>query len=319
MRIRSIKPEFWISESIGRLSRDARLLFIGLWSFADDSGRSRGAFAAISGALFPYDSDANKHLPRWISELEKEGMIKRYIAQDGNTYIEIPNWLKHQKIEKPSKSKFPAIPEHSTNIPRILPDISALEQGTGNREQGPMEQGNREPESSGAAPPSIDPESEWKLEHGIAIPGPLRTRQCIESAREWLAYKKEIKTPYKPTGLRNAVAIWAKEFTSENFPAAVQRSIASGWKGIYGEKPGTGTNGGSNHRGNGADGNPRNAGIAGFDEWHRDFQARAVGDGQHGPWDDFGRGPEVAGADPEAGRVTPPTDSPARASGGMAD
>ena len=90
------------------------------------------------------------------------------------------------------------------------------------------------------------------------------------------------------------------------------------WKGKYDERRTT-SNSGSNHRGNGADGNPRNAGIAGFDEWHRDFQARAVGDGQHGPWDDFGRGPEVAGADPEAGRVTPPTDSEAGASGGMAD
>jgi uncharacterized phage protein (TIGR02220 family) len=136
MRIRSIKPEFWTSESVGRLSRDARLLFIGLWSFADDSGRGRGAFPAISGTLFPYDSDASKSLPRWFAELEAEGMVRRYKATDGNTYYDLPNWLKHQKIEKPSKSRIPVFTEDSPNTPRILPDISGEEQGAGSREQG---------------------------------------------------------------------------------------------------------------------------------------------------------------------------------------
>jgi len=141
MRIRSIKPEFWTSESVGRLSRDARLLFIGLWSFADDSGRGRGAFPAISGTLFPYDSDASKSLPRWFAELEAEGMVRRYKSEDGNTYYDLPNWLKHQKIEKPSKSRIPEFTESSPNVRRILPEGSPLEQGAGSREQGAMEQG----------------------------------------------------------------------------------------------------------------------------------------------------------------------------------
>ena len=37
-RIRTIKPQFWDDLKIGRLSRDARLLYIGLWNFADDLG-----------------------------------------------------------------------------------------------------------------------------------------------------------------------------------------------------------------------------------------------------------------------------------------
>lgn len=136
VRIRAIKPEFWVSESVGRLTRNARLLFIGLWSFADDSGRGRGAFPAISGALFPYDDDALEHVQSWFGELVKEGMVRRYQAADGNWYYDIPKWLKHQKIEKPSKPLHPPFTEDSPNTPRILPDISALEQGTGNREQG---------------------------------------------------------------------------------------------------------------------------------------------------------------------------------------
>lgn len=90
------------------------------------------------------------------------------------------------------------------------------------------------------------------------------------------------------------------------------------WKGNYDERR-TNTTSGPNSRGPGAHGNPRNAGIAGFDEWNRDFQARAVGDGQHGPWDDFGRKPAVEGEDSEAGRITPSADCKTRESGGVAN
>ena len=135
-RIRTIKPEFWTSESIGRLSRDARLCFISMWNLADDSGRLRGGFAYLSGAAFPYDADAREKMQSWISELVREGMVRRYIAGDGNTYIDIPKWLTHQKIDKPSPSKIPAFTEHSTSIPRKLTEASPLEQGTGNRDQG---------------------------------------------------------------------------------------------------------------------------------------------------------------------------------------
>ncbi|MGO9433150.1 MAG: hypothetical protein ACLP00_02520 [Terracidiphilus sp.] len=40
-RIRTTKPEFPSFESIGRLSRDARLLLLQLLSQADDAGRLR--------------------------------------------------------------------------------------------------------------------------------------------------------------------------------------------------------------------------------------------------------------------------------------
>ena len=124
MRIRSIKPEFWTSESVGRLSRDARLLFIALWSFADDSGKGRGAFPTMSGALFPFDPDALEKIPAWFAELQREGMVRRYVAKDGNTYYDIPKWLQHQKIEKPSRSRLPDFTEHSPSTPRTLPEIS---------------------------------------------------------------------------------------------------------------------------------------------------------------------------------------------------
>jgi hypothetical protein len=56
-RIRTIKPEFPQSESVGRLSRDARLLFIQLWTVCDDSGRARGSSRMLASLLYPYDTD----------------------------------------------------------------------------------------------------------------------------------------------------------------------------------------------------------------------------------------------------------------------
>jgi hypothetical protein len=117
-RIRSIKPEFPQSESIGRLSRDGRLLFIQLWTLVDDEGRARAASRMLASLLYPYDDDAPALIGGWLSELEDADLIRRYEVS-GTTYLEIVNWLKHQKIDRPSASR---IPPFSTALakPRTL-------------------------------------------------------------------------------------------------------------------------------------------------------------------------------------------------------
>lgn len=147
-RIRTIKPEFPQSESMGRVSRDARLLFIMLWTLADDSGRTRAASRMLASLLFPYDDDAASLIDGWLEELEGEGCIVRYQVE-GTTYLQIAKWLSHQKIDKPSASKFPSIDDGS----RILANV---------RESSPLDQGPRTKEveateaSPQAAPPAKD-------------------------------------------------------------------------------------------------------------------------------------------------------------------
>lgn len=109
-RIRTIKPEFPQSESMGRVSRDARLLFVMLWPICDDHGRTRAASRMLASLLFPYDDDAPKLIDGWLAELEREGCIRRYVV-DGSTFLEVCNWLNHQKIDKPSKPQFPGFDE----------------------------------------------------------------------------------------------------------------------------------------------------------------------------------------------------------------
>lgn len=115
-RIRTIKPEFPQSESMGRVSREARLLFILLWTFVDDSGRARGHSRVLASHLYPFDTDAADLVDGWIAELERENCVMRYEV-GGTTYIQVVNWS-HQKIDKPSVSR---LPPFSDNAKRVLP------------------------------------------------------------------------------------------------------------------------------------------------------------------------------------------------------
>lgn len=159
-RIRTIKPEFPQSESMGNVSRDARLLFIELWTLCDDEGRSRGNSRMLASLLFPYDDDAPSLIDGWLSELEREECIIRYQAE-GATYIQVCNWLNHQKIDKPSKSKIPTFDESS----RILANPSGWIKDQGSRiKEGIKDQGEEgktpfAPQSVAATkanPPSAD-------------------------------------------------------------------------------------------------------------------------------------------------------------------
>jgi hypothetical protein len=122
-RIRSIKPEFPQSESIGNLTREARLLFILLFTVVDDGGRSRAASRMLASLLYPYDDDARDLICGWLEELDEKGLITRYEV-DGSQYLEIDNWLKHQKIDHATPSKFPSIREGSRTLARISPVLA---------------------------------------------------------------------------------------------------------------------------------------------------------------------------------------------------
>lgn len=119
---------------MGRVSRDARLLFVELWTICDDSGRTRAASRMLASLLFPYDDDAPSLIDGWLGELERENCLSRYEV-DGNTYLQIHNWLNHQKIDKPSASKIPAfenIREDSPNAREKLPRIKeGIKEGNG--------------------------------------------------------------------------------------------------------------------------------------------------------------------------------------------
>lgn len=110
-RIRTIKPSFWGDEKTSELSRDARLLLIGLMSMADDEGRFLASHQAIAGYVYPNDDDISAtKLSKWLGEIEALGMVRCYQNGGRIKYGVLRNWSKHQKISHPQASSIPAPP-----------------------------------------------------------------------------------------------------------------------------------------------------------------------------------------------------------------
>lgn len=109
-RIRTIKPSFWTDDKVVNLSRDARLLLIGMISHADDEGRLPASPAALIGAIYPQDEVTPAQVKKWRDEIDKAGVAQIY-AVGKATYAELPNWRRHQVINKKTNSNHPARPQ----------------------------------------------------------------------------------------------------------------------------------------------------------------------------------------------------------------
>jgi hypothetical protein len=109
-RIRTIKPELWHDEAVGSLSRDARLLLIGLITLADDEGRFRALPAALLGHIFPYDHDAPRRLGAWAAEIEATSTVVFYEVDD-KPYGVFRHWRRHQRINRARVSVLPEPPD----------------------------------------------------------------------------------------------------------------------------------------------------------------------------------------------------------------
>lgn len=106
-RIRTVKPEFWTDEKVVECSIPARLLFIGLFNFANDMGCLERSPKRLKMQIFPADMIDCEPL---IGELITHGLLTEYSVNDVS-YLQIKGFLKHQKINRPSASKIPLPPE----------------------------------------------------------------------------------------------------------------------------------------------------------------------------------------------------------------
>lgn len=110
-RIRTVKPEFWTDEKIVECSIPARLLFIGMFNFANDRGCMERSPKRIKMQVFPADVLDCAPL---IQELITQGLLIEYSVNEQD-YLYIRGFNKHQKINRPSATKIPAPPEFSVS------------------------------------------------------------------------------------------------------------------------------------------------------------------------------------------------------------
>lgn len=109
-RIRTLKPEFFGDAKINAISRDARYLTIGLITRADDRGRQQHQEPGILGHVFPEGDVSMTQLRRWLAEIFDVGIAWRY-TNAPKDYLWLPNFWRHQKINRPSESDCPAHPD----------------------------------------------------------------------------------------------------------------------------------------------------------------------------------------------------------------
>lgn len=139
-RIRTIKPEFFTSETIVSLPLRARLTFAGLWTYCDDLGRGRDNARLIRAAVWALDDVSPDDVESDLVLLADSGLIERYVVA-GRAFIQVCSWSEHQKISHPTRSKIPA-PGGELSGELLEDSGDSLEDsgkkllGTGNREQG---------------------------------------------------------------------------------------------------------------------------------------------------------------------------------------
>ncbi len=107
---RMIDPAIWQSESMAELTREQRLLFIGLFSNADDQGRLRGNANLIRSIVFPFDEDIpTEQIKSDLEAIAAQGCIVMYEIE-GKEFIQVVHWWDYQSPQWAYPSKYPAPP-----------------------------------------------------------------------------------------------------------------------------------------------------------------------------------------------------------------
>ena len=124
-----IDPNIWQSEDFSKLSTLGKLVFIGLFSLADDEGRGRSNPVYLKSTLFPYEEGIRSaDIDKTLSEISSNMSVIFYSC-DGSSYYSLYNWNTWQKIDRPTESKIPEydeetmqrlFDEHSTNNRRVF-------------------------------------------------------------------------------------------------------------------------------------------------------------------------------------------------------
>jgi len=132
-RIRTVKPEFWSDSKTGTLSDRATKIFIGLLNFSDDWGVHEYDLLSLKAKIYPYGKQSPEMLigKSLCSELIPKGLV-RIISHDGKKFLLIPQFKKHQRIDRPGRPVLPGFEKeaarakylNSTNIRRTFDEHS---------------------------------------------------------------------------------------------------------------------------------------------------------------------------------------------------
>ena len=153
-RIRTIKPEFFTSESIIELDPLARLFFISLWCEADREGRLAWKPKTLKYRYLPAD---NCDIDLIADSLIKQKLIKIYTVDDED-FCQVTGFDKHQVVN--NRERESSIPESTDASITRESGVKAEGRKEGKGKEGREGKGARE----GFKKPSIEEIKDYMIE-----------------------------------------------------------------------------------------------------------------------------------------------------------
>lgn len=146
-RKRMIDPGIWSSEDFSKLTSFSKLVFIGLFSLADDEGRGKANPSYLKSMLFPYEEGIRSaDIKKTLQEIASTMSVIFY-THDEKEYYALKSWGRFQTINRPSPSDIPAPASDSVSTHRGLSEDSVSAHGglmTKRKEEEKEEKGKEE-------------------------------------------------------------------------------------------------------------------------------------------------------------------------------
>lgn len=224
MRIRTVKPEFWVHPVMSRLPYDTRILALGLLNLADDEGYFDADPDYIRGAVLFREDSSN--VRRMLDELSRSEWIILCGTRD-RPIGRVVNFRKHQRVDRPQPSRLKqyALDESSSNDRRALDDQSTQEQGTGKGKDTPIVPASGD-DSAEEDPLLLRAKAIFRMRPGTALDRSMRRAWKLSAAAiagttepEWQtleAYYADLIAPREDIRRRDLATLlnnWTGELT----------------------------------------------------------------------------------------------------------
>ena len=181
-RIRTIKPEFWNDEKLSELAPIDRLVFLGLIGMADDFGRVHHNMKVIDAFIFPNTDDSVRES---LANLSRIGRVRVGNASSGMPILEIVNWEKHQRVDKPQeRSALPPIATSRGKTPE-KPEEKPIRESFANHSGTVRESFRTIPTTYDQGPTTRDLGEGAGKTAAVAAP-PSRSCPSLEEVREYV-------------------------------------------------------------------------------------------------------------------------------------
>lgn len=243
-RQRMIKPQFWDDTKLGKISRDARLLYIGMWNFADDKGVIPADAIWIKSKIFPIDAIQIQQFEKWLGELLQRRFISLF-SFDNEEFYYLRNFAKHQTINRPNEKEFfvplEVLESFIDNGFEPFTDQSVINHGIINDESLPKEKKRKEKEEEKKTRDARS-DSEKKIEVEI----PFKTEKFLTHWQHWKDFKKkQFNFEYKSALSEQQALIELTKLAPDEETACkvILQSIGQGWKGLFALKQNSQNNG----------------------------------------------------------------------------